>query len=358
VNQVRFRGGPLARLVLVCFASFLLLGGIAVVPSRAAPARTLDSVRAGGALSCGVVVEQEDFTKTDSHGDLSAFSSAICRAVAAAVTGSRSGDGGKLQLLGFPDEAHGVAALHEKKIALLVGITPEASRSLLDHLRFSPTLFIDGQGFLVARHLHVRAPADLHDRLVCYLSETPAETALSEWSARAHVAIRPHPFEEAGEMEAALTTGNCDAITASVSALADMRAGFHGRKADFEILPQMITIDPFAAATRDEDPAWSTIVSDVVTALIEAEQDGLGRTNLVRMQNGPDPAAQRLLGPTPGLESLLGLQDGWAARAIAASGNYGEILADTTGPGTPLNLPRGMNALWNAGGLIYTPSIP
>ena len=347
------RGGRRLACLLFC-----LLGCIAA-PAYAARPHTLALARDAGSLSCGIVVEQEDFTKTDAHGDLSGFSAAICRAVAAAVLG----DHGRVQLQGFPDDAQAISALHDGRIALLVGTTPEATHGLLDHLRFSPTLFVDGQGFLVRHSLHAQAPSDLHDRLVCYLSEMPAEFGLVEWSARAHVAVRPHPFEEAGEMEAALTTGNCDAITADISSLAGMRAGFHGRKQDFDILPQRITFDPFAAATRDDDPVWSVIVSDVVTALIEAEQDGIGRTDLASMkdgamQAGSDPAAHRLLGPTPGLASLLGLHDGWAARAIGASGNYGELLAATTGPGTALDLPRGANALWNAGGMIGAPSIP
>ncbi len=333
-------------LLLLTLLLLLLQGG------RAAHAVAVPG--APGTLACGVVVEQEDFTKTDSHGDLSLFSAAICRAVAAAALG----DPGRVRLVGFPDDAHGVAALQDGRIRLLVGTTPEATAAQLHHLRFSPTLFVDGQGFLVRRDLHVRGPAELGGRLVCYLLETPAEPGLAEWSARARVAIRPHPFEEAGEMEAALTGGNCDAVTADVSTLAGMRAGFHGRRADFDILPGMISFDPFAAATRDDDLAWSTVVSDVVTALIEAEQDGITRGNLDAMRRGDDPAAHRLLGPTPGLAARLGLKDGWAARAVAASGNYGEILAATTGPGRALNLPRGINALWNEGGMIGVPAIP
>ncbi len=333
---------------------FALFAWLAAFPAFAAAAPTLADARARGFLACGVVVEQEDFTKTDSHGDLSGFSTAICRAVAAAVMG----DPGRVRLLGFPDDGHGVAALHDRRIALLVGTTPEATHGLLDHLRFTPTLFVDGQGFLVWRRLGARSPADLHDRLICYLAQTPAEPGLVEWSARAKVTLRPHPFEEAGEMEAALTTGNCDAITADISYLAGMRSRFHGRRAEFDILPQTLGYDPFAAATRDDDPAWATIVSDVVAVLVEAEQDGIGRANLDAMRHGNDPSAQRLLGPTPGLTRLFGLTDGWAARALAVSGNYGEIVAATTGPGSALGLPRGRNALWSQGGLIGTPPIP
>ena len=348
MKRAAFGGGLAARLL------FALLACVASHAAHATPSRTLDAIRAQGSLSCGVVVEQEDFNKTDRHGDLSGLATQVCRAVAAAVLG----DPDRVRLVGFPDDPHGIAGLARRRIALLVGTTPGATQAMLNHLRFSPTLFLDGQGFLVPRSLHAHDPSGLRDQGICFLSETPAEAGLAEWQARAKIAIKSDPYEEAGEMEAALTTGHCGVVTASVSTLAGMRSGFHGRRGDFEILPQMITIDPFAAATRDDDPAWGTIVSDVVTALIEAEQDGIGRANLTAMQAGADPAAHRLLGPTPGLSNVLGLADGWAARSIAATGNYGEILARTTGPGTKLDLPRGINALWNAGGMIYAPAIP
>ncbi|MGB7012861.1 MAG: amino acid ABC transporter substrate-binding protein, partial [Pseudolabrys sp.] len=35
--------------------------------------------------------------------------------------------------------------------------------------------------------------------------------------------------------------------------------------------------------------------------------------------------------------------------------NYGEIFERNLGPDTPLKLNRGMNALWNEGGLLYAP---
>ena len=334
-----------------------LLACIAPIAAHASPQRTLDAARARHALACGVVVEQEDFTKTDSHGDLSAFSSQICRAIAAASLG----DPNDVHLVGFPDDPHGIAALRKGSVAVLVGTTPNATSAMLNHLRFSPTLFVDGQGFLLPRRLHVHDLAGLRGHNICFLSETPADGGLAMWHQRAGVPVMSDPYEEAGEMEAALTAGHCQAITADVSTLAAMRAGFHGRIADFDILPQRITYDPFAAATRETDPAWTTLVADVVTALIEADQDGITRGNLAqaerRARDSTGSYARRLLGPTPGLEDLLGLRDGWAARALAVGGNYGEILAATTGAGTRLDLPPGPNALWNEGGLIGAAAI-
>mgnify|MGYP000134285132 CR=1 FL=1 len=46
-----------------------------------------------------------------------------------------------------------------------------------------------------------------------------------------------------------------------------------------------------------------------------------------------------------------------AARALRAVGNYGEIFARNVGADSPLKLPRGLNAQWNKGGLLYAPPL-
>ena len=53
------------------------------------------------------------------------------------------------------------------------------------------------------------------------------------------------------------------------------------------------------------------------------------------------------------LQRILGLDREWMVRAIAATGNYGEIFSRNVGEKTPLALKRGLNAQWNKGGLQY-----
>ena len=43
--------------------------------------------------------------------------------------------------------------------------------------------------------------------------------------------------------------------------------------------------------------------------------------------------------------------------AISTSGNYGEIFERNVGPKSDLQLPRGLNNLWNKGGIQYAPPI-
>ncbi len=50
----------------------------------------------------------------------------------------------------------------------------------------------------------------------------------------------------------------------------------------------------------------------------------------------------------------LGVDEKYAYNIIKKIGNYGEIFDRNVGPGTPLKLERGLNALWTKGGLQYT----
>ena len=62
---------------------------------------------------------------------------------------------------------------------------------------------------------------------------------------------------------------------------------------------------------------------------------------------------RRLLGLEGSLGTKLGLSDDWAANVIRAVGNYGEIFERHIGVKTPVGLKRGLNALWNKGGILY-----
>ena len=53
----------------------------------------------------------------------------------------------------------------------------------------------------------------------------------------------------------------------------------------------------------------------------------------------------------------LGLSSRWCYNIIAQVGNYKEIYDRNVGPDSLLALPRGVNALWNAGGILYAPPI-
>ena len=98
---------------------------------------------------------------------------------------------------------------------------------------------------------------------------------------------------------------------------------------------------------------WFDIVKWSQFAMIEAEERGVGSQNVDAMLSSTDPNIKRLLGVTPGLGGALGLDDRWAYTIIKQVGNYGESFDRNVGAGSQLKLPRGLNALWTQGGLMY-----
>ena len=53
----------------------------------------------------------------------------------------------------------------------------------------------------------------------------------------------------------------------------------------------------------------------------------------------------------------LGLDEKWAYNVVKQVGNYAESYDRNVGEQSPLKIPRGINALWTRGGLLYAPPI-
>ena len=90
------------------------------------------------------------------------------------------------------------------------------------------------------------------------------------------------------------------------------------------------------------------------------ENTGKGRGRLGNVGDlaaapGKDPEINRLLGTEGEYGAMLGLSKDWAAKVIAAVGNYGEVFEKHIGVNTPIGLARGLNALYTEGGLVYSP---
>jgi general L-amino acid transport system substrate-binding protein len=64
-----------------------------------------------------------------------------------------------------------------------------------------------------------------------------------------------------------------------------------------------------------------------------------------------------LVGAGDDLGRFLGLSKDWSYNIVKQVGNYGEIFDRNLGANSPMKLPRGRNALWENGGLLYSPPL-
>jgi general L-amino acid transport system substrate-binding protein len=336
----------MSRILAFLFSVAWLIAGITTSAHAGA---TLDRIRTAGSLPCGINIEEPEYSTQDAHGNHVVLDMDICKAVAVAVLGPNA----KFTVKQFRDEQDALKGLKSGEIALLATGSPNYLNTANSGFGFARPIFYDYQAFFVNKTMGIASPKDLAGKKICFLGGTEIEMQLTSYMQREKIKWLPFPFQEEGEMEAALVTRNCAAVTADVSQLAYERLGFKGVAKDFEILPDVIAKDPLAPAYILDDPLWATIVNWMVEALIQAEESGVTQANLAEMKKSDDEVVRRLVGVHRGYGQYVGLDDAWAARVIEAVGNYGEMFERDLGSRSVMKLPRGANNLWTQGGLMY-----
>ncbi len=321
------------------------------VMAAAASASTLDDVKKKGFLQCGVSTGLAGFSAPDDKGEWKGLDADFCRAVAAAVFG----DGTKVKFTPLSAKER-FTALQSGEIDLLSrNTTWTFSRDTDLKFTFVGVNYYDGQGFMVRKDLGVSSAKELDGATVCIQTGTTTELNLADFFKVNNMTYQPVPINTNAEGEQQYLAGACDAYTTDASGLAATRAVF----ADPEnhiILPEIISKEPLGPLVRHGDDQWADIVRWTLNALIAAEEYGVTSANVEELSKGTNnPEINRMLGTEGDLGTMIGLDKDWAKRAIAATGNYGEVFAASIGESTPIGLARGLNAQWTQGGLLYTP---
>lgn len=123
------------------------------------------------------------------------------------------------------------------------------------------------------------------------------------------------------------------------------------------ILSDLISKEPLALAVRQGDSQFFAVAKWVYFLILNAEELGVSSANVDQMATSTNPEIRRLLGREGDFGKGLGLDNDWALRVIKAVGNYGEVFDRNVGAGSRIRMDRGLNRLWNAGGLMYAPPI-
>jgi general L-amino acid transport system substrate-binding protein len=148
--------------------------------------------------------------------------------------------------------------------------------------------------------------------------------------------------------------GRCDVYTTDVSGLIAARASRAANAADHVILPEVISKEPLGPAVRHGDDHWFDLVKWSLFAMIDAEELGLTSKTIDRQEKSANPVVQRFAGASGEFGRMLGIDKRWAYNIIKQVGNYGESFERNL---TPLGVARGVNKLWNQGGLMYAPPL-
>jgi general L-amino acid transport system substrate-binding protein len=334
--------------VLTAGAMLSLFPAVAAIASS----RTLLEVRARGALICGVNEGLPGFSSLDERGAWSGFDVDFCRALAAAIFG----DPAKVQLVPLSADAR-FKALQDGKIDVLSrNSTWTMSRETDFGLSFVGITYYDGQGFMVPRAMRVNSALELDGAKICVQSGTTTIDNLVDYFASNNMRFEPVVSTSTDVAVKNYDAGLCSALTSDLSQLYALRLRL-SKPSEHVILPDVISKEPLGPAVRKDDIEWLDIVKWVHFAMVNAEELGVSSKTIAQALRSQKPEVMRLVGLRGNFGEQLGLTNAWAANVIRAVGNYGEVYDRNVGVKTKLGIPRGLNQLWNAGGIQYAPPI-
>ena len=319
----------------------------------AAPAmagKTLDGIKSKGQVSCGVHTGLAGFSAADSAGKWTGIDVDVCRAVAAAVLG----DPEKVKYVPLTAQQRFTALQSGEIDVLSRNTTFTLTRDASLGLHQTVVTYYDGQGFIVPKNSKITNLKQFKNQTVCVQSGTTTEKNLTDYSKAQGLNIKPVVFEKEEAATAAYFAGRCISYTTDASGLASIRNKVATNPADHVILPELISKEPLGPMVRRGDDEWFAVVKWVIYGLMEAEEYGITQADVEKLKtSSQDPVVKRILGTGEDSGKLLGLDKEWMARALKATGNYGEMFERNVGPSSALGLPRGINNQWNKGGLVY-----
>ncbi|HEY0219567.1 MAG TPA: amino acid ABC transporter substrate-binding protein [Afipia sp.] len=334
----------------VLFGAAVLLSACAALAP--ASAQTLKAVQDRGMLSCGVSQGLPGFSAPDDKGNWVGIDVDVCRAIAAAVLD----DPTKVKFVPLSAKDRFTALQSGEIDVLSRNTTWTTSRDSSLGLNFTGVSYYDGQGFLVRKALKVNSALELNSASVCVQTGTTTEQNLADYFKANNMKYEVIAFATADETIKAYESGRCDAFTSDVSQLYSERLKLSVPD-DHVVLPEVISKEPLGPLVRHGDDQWFDIVKWTLFAMINAEELAVTQKNVADMAKSDRPELKRVFGTDGNIGEQLGLTKDWVKRIVAAVGNYGESFDRNVGAGSKLGISRGLNKLWNQGGIQYAPPI-
>jgi len=330
----------------------LTLAVAAGLSAQAASAQTLKTVKDRGMLSCGVSQGLPGFSSPDDKGNWTGLDVDICRAVAAAIFN----DPTKIKFVPLSAKDRFTALQSGEIDVLSRNTTWTLSRDTSLGANFTGVTYYDGQGFMVKKALKVNSALELNSASVCVQQGTTTEQNLADYFKGNNMKYEVIAFGTNDEAVKAYESGRCDVFTTDVSGLYADRLKL-ANAADHVVLPEVISKEPLGPMVRHGDDQWADVVKWTLFAMVTAEELGITQKNLDEMAKSDKPELKRVFGTDGNLGEQLGLTKDWVSRIVKAVGNYGESFDRNVGAGSKLGIARGLNNLWNKGGIQYAPPI-
>ncbi|QRM32894.1 transporter substrate-binding domain-containing protein [Microvirga sp. VF16] len=328
----------------------LCVAGVTMVAGAAHAGAILDGIKSRGEIRCGVGGTSLAFSRVDGKGEWHGLDVDYCKALNAAVFG----DPTKLKFK--------PVSLEQRFIALRNGEFDVLARDSGLFLTRDTTLgvsvvfpnFYTPTGFTVLGDTNIKSPDQLNGATFCQSRGDGNAEILATYMKQRGFKYKIVQHERLEEGFKALEAGRCDAMLASLADIAGIKTTLSKNPDNIVFLKEVLGSIPYSPYVAKGDDEWLAIARWVLIGLIRAEELGITKDNVEQLAASSENLKIReFLGVDGKLGEKLGLPRDFMRKAIAATGNYGEIYERNLGAKSGINLPRGQNELAAKGGLMY-----
>jgi general L-amino acid transport system substrate-binding protein len=333
---------------------YIVLAASVAFVHQAAPAAaddgpTLKAVKQRGHVLCGVNPSRYGFAAANSQGKWEGLDVDFCRATAAAVFG----DAEKVKYVPL-SAVQRFPALQSGEVDMLSRTTTiTLTRDAALGFNFGPVTFYTGTGFMVWKDAKVTKVDELNGASICVLPGSTTEKNIASLFKAKGMTFTPVVIENTKELVGAYMAHRCDVLSMDQAGLPGHKKFDAKNPDDHIILDGVFSKEPLAVGVRHGDDQWYDITKWVVNVTFDAEERGVHQDNVDKMLQSKDPDILNLLGVTGDLGKKLGVDSKWSYNIIKQVGSYKDIYDRSFGEKSPFKLPRGLNAQWKDGGLIY-----
>ena len=312
---------------------------------------TLQDVRDRQLLRCGGNADLPGFGYLDpDSSEFVGFDIDICRAIGAAILGEQGAS--QIEVTSLTSKLR-FTALQAGEIDMLSrNTTWTFSRDSELGVDFAAVTFYDGQGMMVRVDSDIYKLSDLRDKAICVQANSTSASNVVDYYENVGLTVEVRAFNDRVAAFNEYVAGGCDAYTGDKTSLISQRTLLNVPFAH-KILADELSREPLGPVVRHEDDNWKDIVSWSIQCLFNAEALDVSQDNVEEQLESTDLEIQTLLGVDTKLGEILGLPNDFCYQIIRQVGNYEDIYNRHLGPDTDFNLPRGLNALYSDGGLLY-----
>jgi len=234
----------------------------------AAPAQlsgTLAKVRSSGSIALGYRESSVPFSFLSPRKEPIGYSVELCKALVSSIEDAINKS---LAIRWVPvTAASRIDAVESGQVDLECGSTT-SNLERQKRVAFSPTIFVSGTRLMVRRGSPIASFRDLAGKKVAVTAGTTNEKALRDLDARFKLGMAIIVSPEHSQSFELVARGQADAFATDDVLLAGLIAQ-RGARAEFTVLGDELSYDPYGIMFRKNDPQLAKVVKDAFQILAE-----------------------------------------------------------------------------------------